>query len=255
MNVPDHECLNQICDIVASFGLVGIQQFKFDDMKFAGAYDVCVQDENGNPRILFEYDGWMHYDAEKLISSGISSGNIEKHLAEHAVSDVKKIFIAYIHNVPCIRLNKLHLDELEYIVTSAVHYFVLDDFNIKDGAKKLKKQWFVFEQDSAEDNEDGDGVETDSEWVHMRWTYKEWTKDNSIMPELIGQPAKVICDIINTAFPRMCIETPGGVRRVKPVHLYRWKADCAGEPSKHDISKIQTTIDTIRSEAKRRNLK
>lgn len=57
MNVPDHECLNQICDIVASFGLVGIQQFKFDDMKFAGAYDVCVQDENGNPRILFEYDG------------------------------------------------------------------------------------------------------------------------------------------------------------------------------------------------------
>lgn len=230
-----------------------MQQFKFNDYKPMG-YDVCIFNRLGNPALLFEYDGWEHYDKNRIQYQGGTSGRgTEKSVAQSAIRDVKKIYLAFSHNVPCIRLNKLHLDVLDYIVESAIHYFVLKDTGLKDGGATLANKWFTFPDDFIGTNESG-GCEagTDTKWTHMRWAIKEWIKDPTLMPELVGLSASKICDIVNMALPDMCDGCVDGIKKVQPKHMYKWKAECKGEPSHHEIDKIQDTINKIRAEARRR---
>lgn len=255
----DHPCLTQICAIAENCGVKAKTQVAIGDSK-RYYFDVCIYDKAGDPALLIEYDGALHYNGESWSQyTGKSKGQEDVDLAREAVGEAKKAYIAFKNNLPCIRLNRNHLGNLGYIIRANIHFFVLRDGDIGTSNEKLAFEWLnpSFDEKPEDDWETdmGDPIAgTDRAWVEVRWALKAFFQDESIMPELSGLKAQDICGIVNKAIPEMGKKYSASGKQLLPKHIYKWRSEALKYPS-HDgqgRKYYQEKIDRIRAEAQRR---
>lgn len=255
----DHPCLNQICAIAANCGVKAETQVAIGDSK-RHFFDVCIYDKTGKPALLIEYDGALHYSGSAWNrDTGKSKGQEDVDLAREAVGEAKKAYIAYKNNLPCIRLNRNHLNNLGYIIRANIHFFVLRDGDVETSNAKLACEWLnpSYDEKPEDDWETDMGdpaVGTDRAWVEMRWALKAYFRDNTIIPELNGLGAKTVCEIVNKAIPEMGKKYSAAGKQLEVKHIYKWRSEALKYPSDDDKGRpyYQEKINRIRAEAQRR---
>lgn len=257
--MKDHPCLLQICAIAENCGVKAETQVTIGDSKLH-FFDVCIYDKSGKPALLIEYDGALHYSSGAWSrDTGKSKGQEDVDLAREAVGEAKKAYIAYKNNLPCIRLNRNHLDNLGYIIRANIHFFVLRDGDINTSNEKLAFEWLnpSYNEKPEDDWETDMGdpaTGTDRAWVEMRWALKAYFRDNTIMPELNGLSGSKICEIVNCAIPEKGKKYSEIGKQLQPKHIYKWRSEALKYPSDDDTGRpyYQEKINRIRAEAQRR---
>lgn len=253
-----------LCDEMALYGGTAIQQVRFSQNRRL-SYDMCAIDDKGQPCFLIEVDGAPHTQADWYTNRGQSGYNTVIEMWDEAVNDVRKDYIAFLNNLPCIRIGTWNFERRMPIIKACIHFFVLKDVDLTGSRTEICKKILgvarvvdtsEFEDDWSTDN--GNGVTSDRSWVETRWAYKHFVEDPSIMPELMGLRDKDVCDIINAAIPELCNNTINGHKNITPKNLQKFKAQIRNREYAfvRDDSQVQyykDKIDRIRAEAQRRN--
>ena len=110
--------------------------FNFDETGYRQKkYDVAIL-KNNIPKLLIEYDGESHYDEEFYKNTGVRPERCTAHIVKSSIADAIKMAIANKYNVPCIRINHLHMPHLRDMLIAYITVIV----NEADCLKKANKE-------------------------------------------------------------------------------------------------------------------
>lgn len=252
-----------LCDEMAMVGGTAIQQVRFPENRRL-SYDMCAISAEGKKCFLIEVDGAPHSRSEWYANRGQSGQNTVIEMWDEAINDIRKDYIAFINNIPCIRINIDNYERRMPIIKACIHFFVLKDVCITDNKEDISRQILginravdasKFEDDWETDM--GNGKTSDRAWVETRWAYKHFCQDGELMPELIGLTDKEVCEIINAAIPELCNKTTLGHKDIEPKHLQKFRSqvkkfDKAFIGDEEQTQYYQDKVDRIRAEARRR---
>lgn len=252
-----------LCDEMAMVGGTAIQQVRFPENRRL-SYDMCAISAEGKKCFLIEVDGAPHSRSEWYANRGQSGQNTVIEMWDEAINDIRKDYIAFINNIPCIRINIGNYERRMPIIKACIHFFVLKDVCITDNKEDISRQILginravdasKFEDDWETDM--GNGKTSDRAWVETRWAYKHFCQDGELMPELIGLTDKEVCEIINAAIPELCNKTTLGHKDIEPKHLQKFRSqvkkfDKAFIRDEEQTQYYQDKVDRIRAEARRR---
>ena len=252
-----------LCDEMAMVGGTAIQQVRFPQNKRL-SYDMCAISAEGKKCFLIEVDGAPHSRSEWYANRGQSGQNTVIEMWDEAINDIRKDYIAFINNIPCIRINIENYERRMPIIKACIHFFVLKDVCITDNKEDISRQILGIKRavDASKFEDDwetdmGNGKTSDRAWVETRWAYKHFCQDGALMPELIGLTDKEVCEIINAAIPELCNKTTLGHKDIEPKHLQKFRSqvkkfDKAFIRDDEQTQYYQDKVDRIRAEARRR---